>query len=288
MNRRRLLQYGLPAVCGLGGVGGLLTTSLRVEAFDFETSYDRPQFPWALCVVDGRDPDHPNEERPAETTPVSSFAPAVDRRLRSAAADGDTGFEREPTRLRAALSDVTWVDGFADGEVRAFAVVPTGADGPPPVAVEATRSGDAAAPASPVTFGLTARNRSERTVVVHAGPRPPFGAVWLDEVDGTTGDGFPLFPPDELLAHAPWLSHAVTTPGTNERYEPGDATTRRYQLRATEEAAEPGRYEATGSFGFGTLVPPGPDEGDIQVASSPSVGTWSVEWTATVELGRPW
>jgi hypothetical protein len=318
VNRRRFLRVGVPVGCGLAGVAGVAQTTVRVDRVEFETTYDRPHAPWALCLAGVIDPDRLG--RPEATTSLSSLPAFVAELLRSATRLGDrhaesdhrdavvdsegrrrdavvdgegwrrdVGFESEPTRLREHLADVVWVDGFDDDHLRAFAVLPTGADDLPPMAAEATAAGEIGAPASPVTFTLTARNRGDRPLAVFSGVRPPFGPVTLDGVDERSADWIPLFAPDEPLGHLPpFRSLGVATPLLHDRYEPGETETRRYQLRAMERTVRPGRYEATGEFTFGVLVPPAPAPDDNTIPTAPRPGVWAVEWTLTVELTESW
>ena|GEM_PF-2503874 len=306
----------MPVGCGLTGVAGVAQTTVRVDSVEFETTYDRPHAPWALCLAGVIDPDRLG--RPEATTSVSSLPAFVAELLRSATRLGgrhdgsdrgdtpvdsegrrdavvgsegwrrDVGFESEPTRLREYLADIVWVDGFDDDRLRAFTVLSTGADDPPPTSTEATSVGEIAAPASPVTFTLTARNRSDRPLAVFSGVRPPFGPVGLDGVDERSADWIPLFAPDEPLEHLPpFRSLGVAASSFHDRYEPGETETRRYQLRATERTVRPGRYEATGEFTFGVLVPPAPAPDDNVVPTAPRPGVWAVEWTLTVDISRP-
>ncbi|MEZ3145488.1 hypothetical protein [Halobaculum sp. MBLA0143] len=289
MNRRRFLRGVIASVSAVGVAGAARV--FEVEQVDFEVIHDRPERAYALGragVVDAEELD-----RSAETAALSSFAPSVAEALRTVAgvADncGDCDGVGDPSAVREALAGVEWVVGFGDDHARAFAVVPTQADGPPPVAVEAAAADGLVGPGAPATFALTARNRSDRAVVVFGGPPEPFGHVTFEAVDGRGSEFVPTFFPDAPLSHLPPLrSLAVQSSLSHERYDPGAATTRRYQLRATERTTAPGRYEATGSFRFGTLVPSVLDTDGVQIPTTAPASVWSVEWTLGVRIAWAW
>jgi len=171
--------------------------------------------------------------------------------------------------------------------IRAFAPVPTGVDGPPPIAVEASLLGTITTVGKPVTLALTARNRSDHPAVVFGGPRPPFDSIFLDPVDGAVPEFVPLFRPDDPLGHLPpFRSLSTITPGSRTRYDPGVSTTHRYQLRAGEKTVQPGRYEASGSFEFGTVVPWGPASDGGRILNTLPGGRWTANWRVTLEIAE--
>lgn len=286
----------------LGAVGTVAASGFRVNSFEFETMYNPPNYAWGVEVIGVVDPDKPGDPKgrtelsSLDATALSSLDPSVVRVLRAAANAGGTNsdephpattFDTEPTQLRDQFAALGWVDGFADGVIRAFTVLPTGADGPPPITVEASLSDRITTIGKPATVVLTARNQSDRPAAVFAGPRPPFGAIiFLQPVGKVKPDAIPLFAPDDPLRHLPPRGLATITPGSRDRYDPGASTTRQYQLRASEETVQSGRYKATGSFEFGTLVPWRARADTVSIPSTLSGEQWSVNWSATVEIAK--
>jgi hypothetical protein len=303
VNRRQFLGtlsgvYGL----GFGAVGTVAVSGFRVDGLELETMYDRPNYAWGIGTTGSVDPDQLGDPKgrtelsTLNATALSSLEPSLATALRTVVSadrrhDGgglhpEATFDTEPTQLRERLATVGWVDGFDDGVIRAFAPVATGANGPPPIAVEASLSSPITTVAKPVTLALTARNRSDRAAVVFGGPRPPFDSVSLEPVKRTE-PGIPLFAPDDPLGHVPpFRSLATTTPGTRNRYDPGASTTLRYQLRAGEKTVQPGRYKATGSFEFGTLVPWEPRSDGVRLLGTLPGGWWAVSWGVTLEITK--